>query len=150
MSTSETLAAANPDTHIHQVRFRAFEKARIYRRAMDNGSEHVELKQELAHAVLDYYDELWRDRSEPVAKGQWENLDVDAIEARVGKQVTVETESPGRGHNPTAGSQPAIATVSYRALRDELRKLDEIYKALGYSPDVNEADRPTGVIDFEQ
>jgi hypothetical protein len=150
MSTSEHLAAANPDTHIHRVRYEAFEKARVYRRAMDSGTENVELKQELAHAILDYYEELWRDRSEPVAKSQWENLKVDAIESRVGKQVTVQTDTPGRGRNASTSTRPAITTVPFQVLRDELRKLDEIYKALGYSPDVNEADRPTGVIDFEQ
>jgi hypothetical protein len=147
---AEQLETTNPEAHIHQVRFRVFEKARVYRRAMDSGRENVELKQELAHAILDYYDELWRDRDEPVAKGQWENLNIESIERHIGQHVSVQAAPAGRGQNPASAQRPAVASISYRKLRDELRKLDEIYKSLGYSPDVNEADRPTGVIDFEQ
>lgn len=136
---------ASPEKRLHKVRNQALELVSSYRRAVDRGGPTRRLKLELAHAILDYADELHQERNQTAAKALWDELDLSPIHESVGETVSIPRTCAGRSEAVEYDQQPALYTLDESVLYEALSLLEDIHNRCGFGRDVDRQ-RPTGVV----
>lgn len=115
-----------------------------YYQAKLRGSITRTVRQELAQALLQYYDALWEHKTKRQGvKQAWDESDVDRIPELANETALIEQDTPGDSSNTTQVREQAILTVDPEVLVGLSKQLDSLASDLGFTAGVEE-DRPIG------
>jgi len=119
----------------------ARERARQVRREMvremtQDGAVSDQTKLRAGAVAIDYRDVLIDYRPE-VTTPPWDERNLDWITELVGEQLTVKSAAPGVGRGTVEETKPALTQVDERRLYDLTKRLDQIWRELGFGAEID-------------
>jgi hypothetical protein len=134
-----TVQRPNDNEALQVARERAREVRRQFVREW-NKDGHVSDRSKIraGEVAVDYRDVLI-DYKPQVATPPWDERELDWIMDYVGRHTTVKVDSPGVGRGTVEQSKPAITQIDARKLYELTKRLDQIWRELGFGADVDES-----------
>jgi len=101
--------------------------------AFTDVSENAHLQ--LAEAIVEYHDMLYKYRSEQAVSDEFP--EIPDIRERMGETAYIMQQAPGDTDNQRPVKRPALLELSTQRLLDAARELEDVTLTLGFAPSAN-------------
>jgi hypothetical protein len=123
-------------------------RQKFWNEKLTSGGVSQKTQRQLAAWAIVYRDALVDFRGEKTLRPAWNERELDWVMNYVDQTVRVPESSPGLTSGGRSDEIPAITQVDPRRLYRLTKELDQVYHDLGLGPEVDDGDRPIGIIPY--